>query len=148
MADTFTLDLARFAEKAADNIQTVVKRVATDLFSQTVDRTPVGNPKTWKGKAPAGYVGGRLRANWNPSIDTPNNTTTTSVDPGGEATKARIRATVGNWTQGDIYLMNSLPYVHKIEYGVHSSQAPKGMVRITVTEFQTYVAAAVAGLPQ
>ena len=40
------------------------------------------------------------------------------------------------------YLVNNLPYAVPLEYG-HSSQAPAGMVRVTIAEFQQIVEAAV-----
>jgi len=59
--------------------------------------------------------------------------------------ESRLRAYDG--TQ-DIYLLNSLPYVRRIEYEGWSSQAKAGMVRITVAEFQTFVDKAVRSLPK
>ena len=139
---TFALDLARFAEKAQGNTEKVVRKVGIDLFSKTVERTPVGNPDNWASPAPAGYVGGRARANWNCSIGSPSLSTSPMTDKGGEVTKARIKNTLHDWKEGDLYLMNSLPYIRRLEYDGWSKQAPAGMVRITVTEFQTFVDAA------
>lgn len=125
---TFALDLERFAAKAEGNAEKVVRKIGIDLFSRTVERTPVDT--------------GRARANWNVSIGTANLATSEATDKGGEATKARIRNTLHDWKQGDIYLMNSLPYIRRLEYDGWSGQAPQGMVRITVAEFQTFVDAA------
>lgn len=146
MADTFALDLSKFIAKAESHAREVVQKTAIELFAKTVERTPVGNPTLWKSKPPAGYVGGRLRANWNTSFNSPDATVTTSTSYNGK--RSEITGKVGQWREGDIYLMNSLPYVHEIEYGNHSTQAPAGMVRVTVTEFQTYVAKAIASLPK
>lgn len=146
MADTFALDLSKFIEKAQDHAREVVQKTAIEVFAKTVERTPVGNPSLWKGKPPKGYVGGRLRANWNTSFNTPDATVSTSTSYSGK--RGEISSKVGQWREGDIYLMNSLPYVHEIEYGNHSTQAPAGMVRVTVTEFQTFVAQAIASLPK
>ena len=44
--------------------------------------------------------------------------------------------------------MNSLPYIRPLEYEGHSKQAPAGMVRVSVTEFQTFVDNAVKALPK
>lgn len=140
MADTFTLSLAAFAQKAPDKARTIVRRVAIETLSRVVMRTPVGNPSLWKSKPPAGYVGGRLRANWATSIGTPDLTVTVRIDKQGAATiqrgSARIAAADG---ERPIFIMNSLPYAREIEYEGHSRQAPAGMVRITVAEFQTMV---------
>lgn len=125
---SFALDLQKFAEKAEKNSQTVVRKISIDLFSKTVLRTPVDT--------------GRARANWNCSIGAPSFTVSQKTDKSGTATQAGIRGTLGNWKDGDIYLMNSLPYIRRLEYDGWSGQAPQGMVRVTVTEFQTFVDAA------
>lgn len=126
---SFALDLAAFAKKAENNAQTVVRKISIDLFSKTVLRTPVDT--------------GRARANWNCSIGAPSFTVSQKTDKGGTTTQAGIRSTLGNWKDGDIYLMNSLPYIRRLEYDGWSGQAPQGMVRITMTEFQTFVDGAV-----
>lgn len=140
MADTFALSLAAFAAKAPDKARAVVRKVAIDTLSRVVLRTPVGNPQMWKSKPPAGYVGGRLRANWNTSIGAPSLTVTAKRDAAGEATIQRGRGVIAA-SDGEqpIYIMNSLPYVREIEYEGHSRQAPAGMVRITVAELQSFV---------
>lgn len=159
MADTFTLQLAKFVEKAKIAPETVARKAALDLFAQVVERTPVGNPELWavnvtrKAKGlplykPAGYVGGRARASWNASIGTPNMSVPTGRDATGEATKDKIRAQLNTDLQGrDIWLMSNLPYIRDLEYG-HSSQAVAGMVRVSVTEWQNHIDQAVAELPK
>lgn len=42
-------------------------------------------------------------------------------------------------------IFNNVEYINMLEYG-HSQQAPAGMVRVTIAEFQAFVAAAVASL--
>jgi hypothetical protein len=44
-------------------------------------------------------------------------------------------------------MINALPYGPRLEYEGWSSQAPAGMVRISVVEFQTFVDKAVMELP-
>jgi hypothetical protein len=148
VADTFALDIAAFAKKAGDNSGRVVRKVSIDLLGNVVERTPVGNPDLWQSPAPAGYVGGRLRANWNTSIGNADTSTSAETDKTGSATKSRGASRLSRWSEGDIYIMNSLPYVREIEYTGHSSQAPAGMVRVTVVEFQSFVNAAVRSLPK
>jgi len=143
VAKTFALDIAKFAEKAGGNVKTVVRKVSIDTLAKVVERTPVGDPTHWKNPPPDGYVGGRLRANWNVSLSAPDLSTTTETDKSGNATTARGAAHISHADgEQDIYIMNSLPYVRRIEYDGWSSQAPAGMVRITVAEFQTFVDAA------
>lgn len=143
---TFALDVSRFVAKAKVAPTQVVRKVSLDMLAKVVLRTPVGNPDNWANPAPPGYVGGRLRANWNTSIgradlQTSTETANTAVSRG----ESRLRRFDG--TQ-DIYIMNSLPYVRRIEYEGWSNQAKAGMVRVTVAEFQSFVDKAVRSLPK
>lgn len=115
-------------------------------MTATVLRTPVGNPDLWKHPAPKGYVGGRLRANWNVSLESPDTSTTDAKDAGGDVTISRGTGTIGEYRSQDIYITNSLPYAIPVEYGHSAKQSPAGMVRISVAEAQTFVNAAVASL--
>ena len=89
------------------------------------------------------YVGGRFRANWHLSIDVIENVTFDEVDPGGQETIAALVSAVSDFTAGQTaYLINNLPYAIPLEFG-HSTQAPAGMVRITVARFQQIVLEAI-----
>lgn len=93
--------------------------------------------------APEGYVGGRFRGNWMFSIGSPDNSTTEEVDPSGAKSTARIVAGAIEFKAGDTcYITNSLGYAIPLEFG-HSTQAPGGMVRITVARFQQIVLEAI-----
>lgn len=147
--DTFALQLEAFVKKAGENAGAVVRKASLDVSRSVVMMTPVGNPTLWKSKPPAGYVGGRLRANWNASIGGPDLRTTTAVDATGTATIDRMGAVLAQADgQQDIYIMNSLPYAPVIEYEGHSKQAPAGMVRITVAQWQGFVDRAAAEVQQ
>jgi hypothetical protein len=90
-------------------------------------------------KAPAGYVGGRARANWIFTVDAPSTATIDAVDPTGNTTKGRLEAQIKTSPVGDItYIVNNLPYIERLELG-WSKQAPAGMVGVTLAEFQRYV---------
>lgn len=145
--ETFALSLKAFVDKAKAAPAQVVRKVAIDLLTATVLRTPVGNPTLWKSKPPKGYVGGRLRANWNVSLVTPDTGTTDAIDKSGAQTIDRGSVTIGE-ADGvkDIWMMNSLPYAIPIEYGHSGVQAPAGMVRVSVAEFQAFVDKAAASL--
>jgi len=146
VANTFALDLSRFAAKASAAPATVTRKVSLDLLAKVVLRTPVGNPDTWQNPAPAGYVGGRLRANWNTSIGRADVSTSTET-ANTAVTRGTARLSRFDGVQ-DIYIMNSLPYVRRIEYEGWSNQAKAGMVRVTVLEFQAFVEKAVRSLPK
>lgn len=149
MADTFALDIARFVQRAKANGSTVVRKVGIEALRSVVLKTPVGNPDTWQSPAPAGYVGGRARANWNVSFGSPDVTTSERTDKSGGTTIAAGTATIARaGGEQPIYLMNSLPYIRRLEYEGWSQQAKAGMVRITVAEIQTFVNNAVRSLPK
>jgi len=121
---SFSLDLEKFAKKAGNNAAAVVKKVGIDMFSQVVVRTPVDT--------------GRARGNWQVSFNSPASGTLNDLDPSGRNTQMQISGKMTGWKQGDIWMTNNLPYARRLEYG-WSKQAPGGMVRLTVREFQTYV---------
>ena len=125
---SFSLDLEKFAKKAGNNAAAVVKKVAIDMFSQVVIRTPVDT--------------GRARGNWQVTFNTPAAGTIDYVDPSGRNTQAQISGKLSGWKQGDIWMTNNLPYARRLEYG-WSKQAPSGFVRITVREFHQYIDAAI-----
>lgn len=89
--------------------------------------------------APAGYVGGRFRGNWQFSIDSPATGELDRIDRSGNDTIAQLEAQVEALTIGQTaYIVNNLPYSVPLEYG-HSTQAPSGMVRVTLANFQAIV---------
>lgn len=94
-------------------------------------------------KAPAGYVGGRFRGNWQLEFDSRPTGTLERIDPTGNETMAAIIGQMPGLEMGmKAYLVNNLLYAIELEYG-HSKQAPSGMVRITVERFQNIVRTAV-----
>lgn len=94
-------------------------------------------------RAPQGYVGGRFRGNWMFSIGSPDTSTVDQVDPGGSRSMARIVNGALQFNAGETaYITNSQPYAIPLEYG-HSTQAPNGMVRITLANFQKIVEEAI-----
>lgn len=85
-----------------------------------------------------GYVGGRFRSNWQLTTGAPAAGEIDEIESAGE-TIAKIVAGAGDLSAGEVaYLVNNLPYAIPLEYG-HSTQAPAGMVRVTVAEFQRLV---------
>ena len=139
---SFGDQLRRFNDAAIQRAELVVQKVAIDCLVSVVDGSPVGNPELWKfpNSAPEGYVGGRFRANWQVSIGAPASGEIDAIDDGGGPTKAAGTAVAMTFRHEDrvVYVTNNLPYAIPLEYG-HSTQAPAGMVRITVANFQGYV---------
>mgnify|MGYP000508773078 CR=1 FL=1 len=123
MAGKFHINLTRIVEKTKARIDTVVQKITLDIFGNIIIMSPV---KT-----------GRFRANWTASMNGYGSGVYETVDPGGFETSTKMAAVVMNAGSGKIvYLVNNLPYAYRLEYEGHSKQAPHGMVRVTVAEFQ------------
>lgn len=143
---SFTADISKFVAKANGNVDQVVRKVTLDLARSVVLKSPVGNPDLWKSPAPPGYVGGRFRANWVFGVGRINTTTTADEDESGNMTISKLAAAINATSAGgQTYLSNSLEYAIELEYG-HSQQAPQGMVRTTLIEFQQFVNRAASSL--
>ena len=111
-------NLSKFPEK-------VVRGTLIDLAQKVIVRSPVDT--------------GRFRNNWNSSINTPNSATTTTADASGSKAKSQAVNTIKSMDMGStFYMTNNLPYAKRLEFG-YSDQAPNGMVRITVAEFQNAI---------
>lgn len=144
--DDFRAKFEAFIEKTKANRDLVVQKVAMDMLSSLVMKSPVGNPDLWKQAPPPGYVGGRFRANWNVADSAPDTSTTDSIDANGSATLSEGQTKILSFKiGGTLYLTNSLPYAQPLEYG-HSTQAPQGMVRLTVAETDAFFTNAIGGL--
>ena len=95
------------------------------------------------------YVGGRFRGNWQVSFEVGETGVLDLIDPRGASAKSSGMQVIEQFKIGvsSIWMMNNLAYGPRLEYEGWSSQAPAGMVRISTTEFQTFVNKAVAELP-
>lgn len=123
----FKANFSALLKAAGDKTEQVVRRTAIELQSELVSRSPVDT--------------GRFRSNWNCGIGAVLETTTQST--ANEAV-AKTSNALKRWRAGQsIYLTNSLPYAKPLEYG-HSSQAPMGMVRLTVTGYSLALQRAVS----
>lgn len=124
-------DLAKQGTEAADR---TIRGTALDLFSGIVMLTPVGDPDLWQSPAPKGYVGGRLRGEWQIGIDRqPQGELDIYDDDGAGTIKAGDRVLDGFslLRHSDIWFYNPMPYAERVENG-WSTQAPQGMVGRTL----------------
>lgn len=150
----FGKNVQTIADKLGARVDLVAKKIVGELFGRIIERTPVDT--------------GRLRANWNLSVDTPNTATNmpggTSIDF-AKSMKNRVEAM--DIAGHQVYLSNGLPYAAVVEYGgypnppkygskkrgedgmaIHvingySMQAPHGMVRVSIAEIENIVQEAV-----
>lgn len=98
-------DLARIV---GAEVEETTRAIKIALFSGVIMDTRVGNPDGWKSPPPPGYVGGRLRGNWQTSTSAPVEQEIDRIDPqGAEATQEAVE---GVTASGVDYLTNNLPY--------------------------------------
>lgn len=98
-----------------------------ELFVNIVNDTPV---KT-----------GNLRGNWNVSVGGASQTESHILDPTGEKARRAINYVIRNKWKSDqqLFFTNNAPYAELIEYGRSRVQAPYGMVRINIANFDYIV---------
>jgi len=119
---SFSIDLEQFAGKAVKNADQVTRKIALGVFRGVELKTPV---KT-----------GRARGNWQVTTGSPASGTVDATDPSGGRVLGEIASKCTAWDPktGAIYLTNNLPYIERLENG-SSTQAPSGMVAVTIAEF-------------
>ena len=117
---SFALKVEDWELRSKQELRTIMRKVALELFTRIIMRTPVDT--------------GRLRDNWQVEIGTPSGNVLDRFDPRGQEAINETTSVVERW-DGDtaIFLFNNLPYAMAVEEG-WSSQAPQGMVRVTLLE--------------
>lgn len=128
MSGKFSADLSRFKSKTANALDATRRAVAIKLFSAVINDTPV--------------LTGRLRGNWQTSINSPVVATLDNIDLNGASTINAAEATIARSKMSDVlYLRNNLPYAYRIEYeGWSHTKAPQGMMRRNVVRFRRLLA--------
>ena len=131
----FALNTAKWAKKAAIDIEEVNRAIIFDLFASVILDTPV--------------MEGRLRGNWLITSDNPASgiveVSSSSPDTESKSRKDPPRGPVTTYKVNEltsfvnkmdgnddfnVYLTNNLPYVYRVEYdGWSHAKAPEGMVR-------------------
>jgi hypothetical protein len=129
----FNRSLEEFHKRdVVDAASMLVRRVAFAIDRQLVMSTPVGNPDLWKRPAPKGYVGGRARANWIPTLNVPATAAVEKRDKAGAATMALLAPVTADFKLGDqIWLSSNIKYIQRLNEG-HSTQAPAGFVELAI----------------
>ena len=118
---TFTLDLAKFGQKAVDNAEKVTRKIAFDMYKLIVRRMPVRD--------------GRAKANTQISINSLPENSIMEFDKSGAATISKAGTVIANFKLGDtIFIYNNVEYIYPLEFLFTSKQAPAGMFRISFEE--------------
>ncbi|WP_275150686.1 hypothetical protein [Citrobacter koseri] len=125
----FSLDVKAFVEATKRDMLEVTKKAVIDVSNRVVDMSPVDT--------------GRFRSNWEIGQDVVPDSAQPEMGPypRGPEVKARLASQAGAITRDVrfIFLANTLPYAYRLEMEGWSKQAPAGMLRVVVPEFQTYL---------
>jgi hypothetical protein len=133
-SNLFTAQIGQFVQKAQGNMDLVVRKVAFEMFSRVIQKSPVDL--------------GRFKSSWLVSINAVASGDPGTIDKSGAPSLERVNAAVLELKAGDmISMVSNLAYANRLEYG-YSKQAPAGMVRITVGEFNGVVDQAASELPK
>lgn len=130
-ANSFSLDLAKFARKTDVNMVKLVQKISAEAFKRIIWRTPVDT--------------GRARANWGVSVGAPKPPVIIiDDDKEGDRTLTEAIQKVKSFNaDGSIFMCNNVPYIMGLEHGTGSpKQAPQGMVKITVEEITGFISKA------
>jgi len=150
---SFSLDLAKFAEKTKRTTTQAYGQICLELATRMTMRSPVDT--------------GMFRGNWQMGDGGIDSRKDSPVDkqPLGAAPSAGSFTRWQDQLEGIragysiVYITNSLPYARHLEYGLYgnpqgsangskttggfSKQAPAGIVRVTLVEYQQIVKAAI-----
>ena len=123
---SFADQVAAFEKDARRKMDLAVRRVSLEIFSRVILKSPVDT--------------GRFRGNWQVAIGSIPSGTLELDDKTGTATVSKADLKLVGAKAGDtIYLANNLPYAVRLEEGYSKTQAPQGMVALTVQEFAAIV---------
>jgi hypothetical protein len=135
----FANAIQAYVLKTKENSKKVFQDTARDVFGRIVDRTPVDVDDT--------PHKGQTKANWRVDTKEPDNSILSDKDIDGSKTKSREDSKFDN-ADDVIFIYNNEGHISALEYGLYpkpggpktdngfSTQAPSGMVRITLAEFK------------
>lgn len=132
----FSSQINNFIKKANSNTSKFVTGVRVGVADSVINKTPLDT----------GYA----RGNWQSSIETPIKTEITRYDTeagfaptGGDGIALReAKQVAATEIDKDFYIVNNAEYIQYLEYTgsyLGSEQAPNGMVRITIADYQNIV---------
>ena len=121
---SFESDWKKVSEKLDKVISQGIRATVFEVGTAIIKETP--------------FKTGRARGNWQASVGSPIGSETSNTSAGAAIADVDSAATA---SIGDIfYLTNNVPYIRMLEYGHHSDQAPDGMVRRNLQQFNRLLA--------
>ena len=128
--NSFSLKVAEFAKAAEIDVIKTARLIVLQVFNSVVQRTPV--------------LTGRAKGSWTVGVYTLPTSFREVEDKSPKGTMSgdstrEIAVKAGAWdANSSIYLVSNLEYMPNLEYG-GSKQAPAGMVRVTIAEFDKMI---------
>lgn len=120
---SFEQEMRRATVQINAACEKTLRATALQLFTQVIERTPVDT--------------GTARGNWRTNVGSVNPSTSESRR-GAQAVSEASLATAQFTLADTIFLSNNLPYIGPLENG-SSTQAPQGMVAVTVDAFERVI---------
>ena len=122
-AAAFSAQLDAETALVLERMTLFVQKIALQVLRGVVLKTPVDT--------------GRARGNWQVTIGEPAEGEVANLDPSGGSTISEGTARIlGAINFVVIWVVNNLPYIERLEDG-YSTQAPEGMVVVTLAEIET-----------
>ena len=136
---SFADQIAKFKAKTMHDASKAITEIRIGVSDSIINKTPIDT--------------GFARGNWQSSIGSPIKSEITRFDreagfapTGGDGISLREAQEVAETeADKDFYLTSNAEYIMNLEFG-GSDQAPHGMVRVTVADFQNIVNDIVKGL--
>lgn len=121
---SFLTDVTGFVNRATEALNKTAAEVETEVMTLVIMRSPVDT--------------GRFRGNWQTSVGF---AATGAIERiGAQPSIEEMRGVISALKGGRVsFLSNNLPYGRRLEFDGWSDQAPAGMVRRTVSEYQKIV---------
>lgn len=137
--DGFLSQIRQFTVNAQVKTSKAVEQIRIGVAESVINKTPLDT--------------GFARGNWQSNIGSPIKSEITRFDreagfapTSGDGISLRdAMDTASKDIDKDFYIMNNAEYIMNLEFG-GSDQAPSGMVRITVADFQNIVSDAIKNL--
>ncbi len=141
-----TTNIEQFLRKFKENQQLAleassktINSTLLHMYKKIVDRTPVGDPSLWNWPAHRDYKPGTLKASWKLSFNGQERATNGQFASAGQILGNHgLTFKVGTSTKQVAVISNPQPYAQRVETG-WSTQAPQGMMRITIAEYTSIV---------
>lgn len=129
----FSVQLSEISDAIIGDVQEFIQQSVFEIYRGVTFKSPV--------------LTGRFKGNWSVSVGSP------LFSDDENATSTPYHENASNVTDGSltnyllqidgtkpVYITNGLPYAARLETGYSRTQAPNGMVDVTLTEYRAFIA--------